>query len=197
VVAGNSLGGCMALRAAQDDSLPISGVVPVAPAGLDMATWIRVIEGAPLARGLLASPVPVPEAVVRQSVARLYRLFAFAHPRKVDPGVVRAFTSHIRTRRDARRILATGRRVAAELADPFELAKVRCPVLIVWGDRDRMVYSRGAQRVIDTVPGTRLELIEDCGHCPQIEEPDRIAELLTDFLAEVTAPPKVAARPAS
>ena len=193
VIAGNSLGGCMALRTAQDDSLPIRGIVPIAPAGLDMATWMRIIEGAPLVRGLLASPVPVPEVAIRQTVARLYRLFAFAHGRKVDPGIVRAFTGHIRTRRDARRILATGRRVAAELSDPFELAKIRCPVLIVWGDRDRMVYAKGAERVIAELPETRLELLEDCGHCPQIEEPDKVAELLGEFLESTPAPAEAAA----
>src|SRR5206468_3556900 len=37
IVVGNSLGGCVALRAAERADL--AGVVPVAPAGLDMARW--------------------------------------------------------------------------------------------------------------------------------------------------------------
>jgi pimeloyl-ACP methyl ester carboxylesterase len=186
LVAGNSLGGCMALRVAENAVLPIEGVIPIAPAGLDMATWIRIIEAAPLGRALLASPVPVPEPVVRQVVGRLYSLFAFTHPRRVDPGVVRAFTSHIPSRRDARRMLATGRAVAAELADPFQLQGIHCPVLLVWGDRDRMVYPTGAERVLAEVAGARLETIEDCGHCPQIEAPDRLSELLLGFPGEAT-----------
>src|SRR5215212_3941664 len=36
VVAGNSLGGCVALRLAESDDLGLAGIVPVAPAGLDM-----------------------------------------------------------------------------------------------------------------------------------------------------------------
>jgi pimeloyl-ACP methyl ester carboxylesterase len=44
-----------------------------------------------------------------------------------------------------------------------------------------MVYSKGAQRVLDAVEGARLELIPDCGHCPQVECPDRFVELLLDF----------------
>src|SRR5688572_25484149 len=35
VLAGNSLGGTVALRAAQDPGLPLTGVVPIAPAGLE------------------------------------------------------------------------------------------------------------------------------------------------------------------
>ena len=33
IICGNSLGGCAAMRAAQDPELPIAGIVPVAPAG--------------------------------------------------------------------------------------------------------------------------------------------------------------------
>ena len=183
IVVGNSLGGAMALRAAQKPELPVEGIVPIAPAGLDMATWLRIIEGAPLLRGLLGTPFPVPEAVVRQVVGRLYLAFAFAHPGQVDPGSVRSFAGHIGSRRDARRILATGHRVIGELDDCFELEKISCPVLIVWGDRDRMVYASGAERVLAAVAGSRLEMIEDCGHCPQVERPDRVAELLAEFPA--------------
>jgi pimeloyl-ACP methyl ester carboxylesterase len=44
-----------------------------------------------------------------------------------------------------------------------------------------MVLSKGAQRVIDAVPGARLELLDDCGHCPQVECPDRFTDLLLEF----------------
>ena len=55
------------------------------------------------------------------------------------------------------------------------------PVLLVWGDRDRLVFSAGARRVLLTLPGSSLELIEDCGHCPQIEATDRLVGLLGRF----------------
>ena len=31
----------------------------------------------------------------------------------------------------------------------------------------------------------RLEVIEDCGHCPQVEAPERLIELLIDFPGRV------------
>lgn len=192
ILAGNSLGGCVALRAAQNKSLPIEGIVPIAPAGLDHAPWLRIIERAPLVRALIASPTPVPEVVVRAVTGRLYRLFAFAHPREVDPGMIAAFTGHMPSRRDARRILATGQRVYPELLDAFELERISCPVLVVWGDRDRMVYASGAERILAEVRGSRLELLEGSGHCPQVETPEQVADLLLDFPDDevgVGAPP--------
>ena len=56
-----------------------------------------------------------------------------------------------------------------------------CPVLLVWGRQDLLVFQSGAERVLDAVPDSRLEVIEDCGHCPQLERPDRLGDLLLDF----------------
>jgi pimeloyl-ACP methyl ester carboxylesterase len=181
VVVGNSLGGCAALRAAERAGAPIAGVVAVAPAGLDMAAWFGVIESAPLVRFVLRAPLPLPEAIVREATGRAYRTLAFARPREVDPAVVSAFTRHVRNRRDVIRMLATGRRLLPEIRDPFRLERIGAPVLLVWGERDRMVFARGAERVLGAVGGARLELIEDCGHCPQVEAPERMEQLLAAF----------------
>jgi len=44
--------------------------------------------------------------------------------------------------------------------EQFELEKIAVPVLLVWGDRDRLVFARGAERVLETVPDARLELLK-------------------------------------
>ena len=183
VVSGNSLGGCMALRAAQREDLPIAGVVPVAPAGLDMARWFFLVERDPILRTLLALPAPLPEAIVRQVVARAYRALAFAHPGGIEPAIVDAFTNHHRDRVTVKRYLETGRRLISELNDEtcLRLDRVRCPVLVVWGKRDVMVAPSGAERIVAALPGTEIELIEGCGHCPQIEAADRVAGVLAGF----------------
>jgi pimeloyl-ACP methyl ester carboxylesterase len=126
-------------------------------------------------------PAPVPGRAVEEVVARVYRTLAFAHPRRIDGRVVRAFTAHHRDRAAVRRYLDTARRMLPELRDPFELGRIRCPLLLVWGERDRMVFPRGAGRVLELVPGARLEVIPDCGHCPQIEDPERLLDLVQAF----------------
>jgi pimeloyl-ACP methyl ester carboxylesterase len=142
-----------------------------------------VIESAPLVRALLVSPLPVPEPVVRAAVGAAYRQLAFARPRAAARDVVASFTRHHRDRRAVARYLDTGRRLLPELVDPFRLEQVRVPVLLVWGENDRMVPSRGSRRILEALPETTYELIEDCGHCPQIEEPDRFVEALLAFAA--------------
>jgi pimeloyl-ACP methyl ester carboxylesterase len=181
VVVGNSLGGCLVLRAAEDQELPLAGIVPVAPAGFDHPTWFRAIEGDALVRTVLAGPLP--DRVVRAFVGQAYRQLAFARPRAIEAAVVNAFVQHQSTQRDVRRGLATGRRLMPELQRPFDLSRIRVPVLLVWGDRDRMVTHKGSRHLVAALPDLQYELLPECGHCPQLELPERFGELLEAFAA--------------
>jgi pimeloyl-ACP methyl ester carboxylesterase len=183
VVCGNSLGGALALRAGEDDGLPLAAVVPVAPAGLDMPAWFRIIERDPFVRAVLAAPVPLPELLVRTVVGEAYRALAFARPRAVAAEVVAAFTAHHRTRDAVSGMLANGRRLLPELHDCFALERVTVPVLLIWGDRDRMVTHEGARHILEALPDTTYALLPGVGHCPQVEAPAAFVDALEAFVA--------------
>jgi pimeloyl-ACP methyl ester carboxylesterase len=181
---GNSLGGCVALRFAERHGERLAGVIGVAPAGLAMTRLLHLVRRDPILRSLLAVPAPVPGAVLRAAVARIYAQIAFAPGSAVDERVVSTFTSHHGQRAKVASYLEIARRLIPELREPFQLDRITTPVLLVWGDRDRLVFHHGAHRVLETVPEARLELLEGIGHCPQVEAPDRFAELLLSFCAE-------------
>ena len=183
VLTGNSLGGTVALRVAQDDDAPICGVAPIAPAGLDMPRWFGIIERDPFVRLILQTPLPLPEPLLRAAVGEAYRQLAFARPRAAAREVIHAFTDHHRTKDRVVRMLDNGRRLLPELKEPFDLRRIACPVLLVWGDHDRMVTHRGAAIVTEALPDTEVVLLEGIGHCPQLEAPERVAELLSSFCA--------------
>ena len=181
VVAGNSLGGVVALRLAERADLPLAGVVPIAPAGLDMPRWFEIIDRDPVVRTILSLPVPIPPPVIERAIGEVYRRLAFSTPTAADSNVVSMFASHHRDRERARRLLESGRRLLPELATtPFEFARVTVPVLLIWGTLDRMVSHSGARLIEDAIEHARVELLEDVGHCPQLEAPDRVLELLLD-----------------
>jgi pimeloyl-ACP methyl ester carboxylesterase len=146
-----------------------------------MAGWFSAIEREWLVRLLQLSPVPVPDRIVKPIVGRVYRTLVFADPGAVDPGVVNAFAGHLAGFAQSMGVLDTGRRLLPELDDPFELERIDCPLLLVWGERDRMVFTTGAERVLRTVDYSDIEVIPGCGHCPQVEVPDVLAALLLDF----------------
>jgi pimeloyl-ACP methyl ester carboxylesterase len=57
------------------------------------------------------------------------------------------------------------------------------PTLIVWGSRDRMIPAWHALRAQESIPLCRVELYEGAGHFPHLDDPDRFAESLRDFIA--------------
>jgi pimeloyl-ACP methyl ester carboxylesterase len=169
----------VALRLAEE--IELAGVAPIAPAGLDMARWLAIVERDPLLRGLLSIPSPLPEVAVRSVVGRVYSLLVFADPDKAPPGAVSMFTAHHRDRATVSRYLSTAKRLLPELESPFRLERVECPVLLIWGTRDRMVTHRGAERLCEALPETQVELLDGVGHCPQLEATVRVTELLAGF----------------
>ncbi len=181
LVVGNSLGGCLSMRLAQRNGSHMAGIMPVAPAGLEMSRLLVLVQRDPVIHSLLALPTPVPSLVLRAAVARLYVRLAFASPRGIDPAVIRSFTYHHRSREAVANYVDIAHRLVGELKDPFELEKIRVPVLLVWGDRDRLVFHRGAERVLAAVPSARLELLRGVGHCPQVEASERLTELIVEF----------------
>ena len=58
-------------------------------------------------------------------------------------------------------------------------------MLLLWGDSDRMVFPTGAERLLREVADVRFELIEGCGHCPQLEATPRLAALIDGFADEL------------
>ena len=181
IAVGNSLGGCVSLRLAERCGNLLDGVVAVAPAGLEMSRLLSLVERDPLLRSFLALPAPVPRMVIRAAVARLYRELAFAAPSAIDPAVVAAFYRITATGRRSRALPGDRAPAGPRAARPFQLDRITNRVLLVWGDRDRLVFHRGANRILDVVPGARLELLRGIGHCPQFEVPERFDRAAARF----------------
>jgi len=64
------------------------------------------------------------------------------------------------------------------LLDPETMSEIMVPVLLVWGDADHLADVSGAPRLLDAVATSRLVVLDDCGHCPQVEYPAAVAQLL-------------------
>jgi 3-oxoadipate enol-lactonase len=62
------------------------------------------------------------------------------------------------------------------------LKEIRCPTLVVCGDRDQAVPVSWAQALADAVAGAELAVIPGAGHLSATECPERFADLLERFL---------------
>jgi pimeloyl-ACP methyl ester carboxylesterase len=55
------------------------------------------------------------------------------------------------------------------------------PTLLVWGARDRLIPSWHAVMAQQEIPNSRVEVFEQAGHFPHLDEPERFASLLREF----------------
>ena len=179
-VIGHSMGGALALQFAYDFPDSVHKLVLIAPATYIYNSLPR--------NGFRTVPRPITRGVLgiyemmQGSRANPVR-FAYGDPERItdDSIQIRNEMMHVRGQHDALISMSKSKR---EANVPEELHKVDVPTLIVWGKKDRVVPIRDAQKHFSNMPNARLEWIDTAGHLPHEEEPQRVNELVQDFLNE-------------
>lgn len=68
--------------------------------------------------------------------------------------------------------------------DQAALARLDLPVLVVWGVQDRLVPPANGKDFAAWIPHARLVAIDQAGHAPAVEQPQRFLEAALPFLQE-------------
>ncbi|HUY48747.1 MAG TPA: alpha/beta fold hydrolase [Streptosporangiaceae bacterium] len=76
---------------------------------------------------------------------------------------------------------------------PGRLHRLAAPVLVVWGAQDRLLPVEYAHRWVAALGTARLEIIDEAGHLPAVEQPDTFAALVREFLSLGALSPEVGA----
>ena len=66
---------------------------------------------------------------------------------------------------------------------PHLLGGVRAPALVLWGEQDKIVPVSAGAAYAKALPGAEFKTIPACGHFAEMEQPEALARLVTDFLA--------------
>jgi len=61
------------------------------------------------------------------------------------------------------------------------LHRVRVPTLVLWGQSDGIVRPDYGQRLSQSLPDARFEIIPEAGHYPQVERPEAVADAIERF----------------
>jgi pimeloyl-ACP methyl ester carboxylesterase len=106
----------------------------------------------------------------------------------VDDALLRAWIEPLRdrgVRRDLVRFLrGISPRYTLDAAE--RLRSFDRPTLLIWGLRDKFFPLQEAERLQATIPGARLERVEDARTFVQLDAPDRVAELIGQMAAART-----------
>jgi pimeloyl-ACP methyl ester carboxylesterase len=64
------------------------------------------------------------------------------------------------------------------------LHRITAPALVIWGEHDRMVPLSHGETYAKSMPQARpLKIIPEAGHSVHVEQPELIAQLVSEFLA--------------
>lgn len=170
-VLGNGLGSFVALALAirhgeEFDRLIVSNTGPGFPA--DRRAPFTTMADLAAERGMAA--------VADLAISRIFPAgFIESHPEVLDQR--RAVLEEI----DAGAFSAACRALA-ELDLGEGLEEIANPTLVIVGEIDQTTPPEMGAGVAARIPGSRLETIANCGHCPQLEQPEDLASLIEDFV---------------
>jgi pimeloyl-ACP methyl ester carboxylesterase len=173
---GLSLGGCIALQIAIDHPARARSLVLVNSfARLRPAGWRGALRFARRLWLLAFAPMPATaEAVARDLFPKPeHREFYRAAAARLASNSKRAYQNAVRA------LLAFDARP--------HLGRVRCPALVVVGDRDLTVPLSAKVRLQQGIPGARLAVIRDSGHAPAYDQAEEFNRIVLDFLQSVDA----------
>src|SRR5215207_3596083 len=177
-VAGNSLGGAVALELARRDA--VASATAISPAGF----WSD-LEGRFANRSLQASWAlsrrfrpSAPRLLARPRMRRLLYAQMFAHPEAMTPAEALAHMDMF--------LHGDGFHALLPNAEGYEFpaGDLSVPATIAWGTRDALLLPTQARRARERLPSAQHVWLRGCGHVPMSDDPEQVAAVILRGSAE-------------
>ena len=189
-VAGNSMGGRVAIELGLRYPERVGGLVLLCPA---VAFVKRTYH--PLVRIMRPEFGLLPHRFARDRVAEHFWSL-FAEPDAIDPAVADVVVDEFQ-----RIYSSPGGRIAflaaarnIYLDAPFgangfygRLSQLEAPALFVWGSHDTVIPPAFGRHVAQWLPTAEQIVLDGCGHVPQVERPEQCIGLMQRFFARIDA----------
>lgn len=172
-VVGNSMGGFIAARLALDHPDRVQ------TATLIDAVGVLAPEPSDMDRMLAAGRNPF-EVQSRDEFAAFYAM-TMAQPPWLPGMTLDYMADDYVARRDTLARIFRDFHHVGMLDD--RLGEIRVPVLVMWGDRDRLVHRSAADVWARGIPGAERVSYPELGHMPMVEDPARSARDVLAFFA--------------
>lgn len=178
---GNSIGGRIAWRMAAMYPQRVSALVLVSPDGFASEGFeYGKAPEVPAVMGLMRYALP-------KSVLAMNLAPAYADANKLSEDRVTRY--HDLMLAPGSRDALLQRMAQTVLVDPEPLLRqISAPVLLLWGESDRMIPVGNAADYQAALPNSRLVRLPDLGHVPQEEDAQRSGAPVRKFLREVLLP---------
>ena len=180
-VVGFSFGGYVALQLALRHPEVVDRLVLVDAAGLEPTEEERAIVQANFdgVDDICQMLIPKDAETLRRFLSKL-----FYRPRWLPLLVMRQLLEDEFWKNKEAKERICRRLTSGGMLGPDDLGTLRVPALVLWGRHDPLLLPSMGERMARAIPGARLVFLEESGHQPMLEEPDRFNQVVLDFLGE-------------
>jgi len=191
---GNSYGGAvslvLAIRLCKEESRTPHKEQPPRLASLilldsggynrDLPSHLKILK-TPLI-GWLAVHVLSPEAAANKVLKDSYYMDC-----KITKEQIAEYARPIRARGGRYALLQTAKQAIPENSDEItsQYKNISVPTLIIWGLDDEVIPVKIGLMLHQEILPSRLELINDCGHVPQEEQPEETMRYISAFFSSL------------
>lgn len=181
LLCGHSMGGEVALRMALRYPERVHGLVLASSAGYvqrQSTGWERRILANPLLGRLLIRLIVANQRFAGKAMREAY------YDGTIDPTDLKAYIMPGSLPR-ANRTMA---RMLLEIdfgATLHEISRVDHPTLLLWGRDDPWIPLSHGERLVQTLPNSRLQVLSHCGHSPPEEHPEAFTMAVANFWREL------------
>jgi haloalkane dehalogenase len=170
-------GGLIGLRWACDRPYAVRGLVLMSTGFFPDGRWHGLAQG-------LRTPgqgEQIMASITRETFAELLRS---ASPRITEEALDEYWKAFVDDERRASHLALYRSGDFDRVLAPYEgrLARLGVPALILWGENDAFSPVSGARRFARELPDSELVILEDTGHFPQEDVPERVAAEIARFL---------------
>lgn len=179
---GHSFGGAVAMAVALEDAQGgprrIEKLVLIDSLAYKQPVpfFFRVLQ-TPIIGELGINLIP-PEVQIGRALA-----VAYYHDERVKDETVATYASPLASEGGKHALLRTVESLTQEDADAFSsrYQKLKTPALLIWCEHDRIVPLTFGKRLAGDLPNAQIDVIEECGHIPQEEEPGETLAAIQKF----------------
>jgi len=178
MVVGSSMGGALAAAWAHAHPERIVGAVLLDPAGVEAPVSTAVYTAADD-----ENPLDI------RTMADLERILElnFERPPSVPWIVRRDLVRLVRSRADHGEAIIRALEPLLRNGMRDRLEHVRQPVLLIWGEQDRIIDPSAVGIWMDGLPNAELLLLDDCGHVPWGDQPISTLLAIREFTARIAS----------
>ncbi|MBI1730381.1 alpha/beta fold hydrolase [Candidatus Acetothermia bacterium] len=182
-LAGNSMGGGVALEFAVRFPERLSGLIIISSVGLRpdrLPRWIRKMAAQLVKGGSLSGLfVPGPKRL------RWIMEYLYHDPSKIETQDIKAFLLPMQTSEFRQALCAMIETLHLELADVDRIEMIKIPTLVLWGQEDRVLSPAHAFQFSSVLQNSQMKIISNAGHALIQEQPRIVNEQMVQFLKQI------------